>query len=634
MSRRRNTPRDRWPLALAAVFILALSLRAAHVASVAQVPLARLLIGDARSYDAWAQEIAAGDWIGKRTFYQAPLYPYTLAALYVAAGRDPMTVRWAQAVVGALACVALAVAGRAWFSERVGLAAAAMLALYPPAIFFDGIVQKAALDNLLMCTLLALLGWWAAGADRKWAFASGWTLGLFALTRENALVFAAVLAVWIPSHLRGRGWRERLAPVALTAAGMAAVLIPVGVRNAVVGGEFLITTSQSGSNFYIGNGPEANGRYVPIKPGREMPEFERLDATEVAETAAGRALTPAQVSSYWWSRTFSWMRAHPLEWVKLLATKWMLVWNRVELPDTESIEVYRDVSPLLRALGWIFGFGVLVPIACAGMVLAWRDPRRPTLLYAMLFLFAAAVALFYVFGRYRFPMVPILALFAGYAVVHLRDVARTRSAIVAAGLAAIVVNWPVVSVAGTRALSYANLGIGFAEAGRPDEAIPFYRKALDLAPREVEPRFNLALALSSSGRLDAAAAELATVLRLDPDHARAHDNYGVILARAGRVADAERHFREALRLDPTSVVSRNNLGGMALDDGRLDEAARWFEQALALQPGYLEAGLNLAIVRARQGRRDEARAQLRAILERTPDQPDALAALRELGGTP
>jgi len=53
--------------------------------------------------------------------------------------------------------VFLVLAGRRFLSERAGLIAGVLLAVYPPAIYFDGLVQKAALDNVLMCALLAVL---------------------------------------------------------------------------------------------------------------------------------------------------------------------------------------------------------------------------------------------------------------------------------------------------------------------------------------------------------------------------------------------------------------------------------------------------------------------------------------------
>ena len=63
-------------------------------------------------------------------------------------------------------------------------------------------------------------------------------------------------------------------------------------RNYSVDGGFYLTTSQFGSNFYIGNNPNADGTYASIRFGRGAPEFERLDATEVAEESVGRTLSP------------------------------------------------------------------------------------------------------------------------------------------------------------------------------------------------------------------------------------------------------------------------------------------------------------------------------------------------------
>ena len=362
---------------LAGVFVLALALRSLHTAAIGRAPFSRLLVGDGLGYDRWAASIAAGDWIGKETFYQAPLYPYALATLYATAGRDPMTIRWVQAVLGALACVLLTLAGRRWLSERAGLAAGVLLALYPPAIFFDGLVQKASLDNLLMCALLAVLGAYAASGRDRLLTAAGAVLGLFALTRENALVFLVILVAWLPFHLAGRPVGDRAKAIALLAAGVAVVLVPVGLRNKAVGGDFLITTSQAGPNFYIGNHEGATGRYLPLRPDRETYAVERIDATELAEASAGRRLTPGEVSSYWWTRSFEWIRAHPGAWVGLLAKKALVTWNRAELPDSESLEVYADYSPVLAMLAAVFGFGVLVALAAPGWPFRGLPRRVP-----------------------------------------------------------------------------------------------------------------------------------------------------------------------------------------------------------------------------------------------------------------
>jgi tetratricopeptide (TPR) repeat protein len=632
---------------LAGVFVLALALRSLHTAAVGRAPFSRLLVGDGLGYDRWAASIAAGDWIGKETFYQAPLYPYALAALYATAGRDPMTIRWVQAVMGALACVFLALAGRRWLSERAGLTAGALLALYPPAIFFDGLVQKASLDNLLMCALLAVLGAYAVSGRDRLLIAAGCVLGLFALTRENALVFLVILVAWLPVHLAGRPVKERATAIALLAAGVAVVLVPVGLRNLAVGGDFLITTSQAGPNFYIGNHEGATGRYLPLRPDRETYAFERIDATELAEASAGRKLTPGEVSSYWWSRSFAWIKAHPGAWIGLLAKKALVTWNRAELPDSESLEVYADYSPVLAALTAVFGFGVLVALAVPGMALSWSASPRPLLLYLMLFGFSAAVAVFYVFARYRFPMVPILALFAGQTLVAAFDAARAKTlvrpgaALLGAVLLGIAVACipPVVPAVGSRRLAYVNLGVGFKDAGNHEAAAAFYRKAILIAPHVAAPHRELALVLLADGKTDEAATELETALRLDPRLAAAHEDLGSIFGKRGDLVAAEREFREAYRIDPSRPTCLANLGSVARAQGRTEEAAAWYRKAIELAPSQAAYHYQLSVAYADLGRIPDAAAELELTLRLDPTQAAAhddlgvlLARRDDLGG--
>ena len=63
-------------------------------------------MGDARRYDAWAAEIAAGDLMGREVFYQAPLYPYFLGTIYTITGRSLLIVRVCQVAMAPLVRVA------------------------------------------------------------------------------------------------------------------------------------------------------------------------------------------------------------------------------------------------------------------------------------------------------------------------------------------------------------------------------------------------------------------------------------------------------------------------------------------------------------------------------------------------
>ena len=93
--------------------------------------------------------------------------------------------------------------------------------------------------------------------------------------------------------------------------------------------------------------------------------------------------------------------------------KFKLLWDSVELVDSEDQYTVADVSPPLRAAGLINHFGVLLPLSALGLVATWRDRRRLTILYLLLATYASSVLLFYVFARYRYPLVPLLAPVCG-----------------------------------------------------------------------------------------------------------------------------------------------------------------------------------------------------------------------------
>ena len=124
------------------LFVAALAIRLLYLWQIHGSPQAQVLFGDGEAYDLWARQIAAGDWLGREAFYQAPLYPYFLGVLYAVAGPSLLVVRLVQALLGSAACVLLAGAGERFFGRRAGLAAGALLALYPMAIYSDALIRR------------------------------------------------------------------------------------------------------------------------------------------------------------------------------------------------------------------------------------------------------------------------------------------------------------------------------------------------------------------------------------------------------------------------------------------------------------------------------------------------------------
>jgi tetratricopeptide (TPR) repeat protein len=397
------------------------------------------------------------------------------------------------------------------------------------------------------------------------------------------------------------------------------VLLPVAVRNYAVGGGFYLTTSQFGSNFYIGNNPKATGTYMPLREGRGTPEYERQDATELAERAAGHSLTPAEVSSYWTGQALGYITGHSAAWAKLMGRKIVLLLNATEAVDTESQETYAESSFPLAALGWIGHFGLVVPLALLGMLLAWPERRRLWILYALTASYAASILLFYIVARYRFPLVPMLILFAAEGVMRIPAFVRgtatshaRRLAVAAAVIAAVVfANWPALSAAPMQAVTEVNLGAELQAQGRTDEAIAHYRRATGLAPSNPSTFLNLGTALREQGRTNEAIEAYRRALSISPDDGDAHYNLANALMDAHRIDEALTHFAFAAKASPGSADVQNNFGIALAEAGKPSEAAAAFERAVQADPNSAKAHRNLSDMLSALGRSGEALDQLR-----------------------
>ena len=628
------------------LFATAFAVRLLYLFQIESYPLFYQLAADGRSYDEWAQRIAGGDWLGREVFYQAPLYPYFLALLQFFFGRDLWLIRMVQIVLGSASCVLMYWAGRSFFSRAAGAAAGVILALYAPAVFFDALIQKTVLDVFLIGLLLFLLG--RARQNSHWSqwLATGAVLGFLGLSRENALIWVAVLVTWIWLHFKDGGFHLRSRWIAIFLTGLNLVLLPVAMRNLSVGGEFALTTSQMGPNFFIGNNPSASGTYAPLLPGHGDPKFERQDAVGLAEQALGRNLSPGEVSRYWFGRAWEYISAHPLSWMRLMGKKWLMVWNVRELEDADDFYLYQYGSSLLNGLAGIGHFGILAPLAAMGCLLTWRRLRRLWLLHGLLLSMAVSVAAFYVFARYRFPMIPLLTLLAGAGIIEGIRLSRTKlvgrkiGALAVLVLTAVIVNSPAVGKPGPSAAGYNNLGNAFSKQDEIKRAMESYRQALQLQPNLGVAHLNLGNLWAHQGNLKDAEYHLTKAVEIDSRHAEAHYSLGNLLARQDRLESAAQHYRtaldlgflrdtvyfnlamtliklghpddageilrESLRVHPDFAPAYHALGRILAAQGKLDEAIEYFRRAVGIQAEFADAHESLGRALAQQGDKDQA----------------------------
>lgn len=622
-------PRATWRrfAAPGTVFVVALAVRCVHLYSITDLGFFTEPLSDARVFVDRAAGIAAGDWLGPADFVHAPFYAYFLGLLNLVGPAALWWPRIIQSVCGALACVSLWAIGCRLWDRRAGLLAGLALALYPPAIFFDGLIQKASL-TLSLSVLLLWLAYLAHYNSRAWRwFLVGLVLGLLALTRQNTLALVPVFLLWAWSPGGGATRRpRRFAGLATLILGLVLAVLPWAARNRVVIGDWVLSTPNLGQNFAMGNHPHATGTYLPQKRGFASAEHEQAEWTRAAEAALQRDLTPAEVSQYYFQTAVRWIQNNPEDWLRLSGKKLLMVWNAYETPDTEDYYLYCRTSPLLAALDTVFHFGVLAPLGLAGIVLTWPDRRRVWPLYLWLLVNTLGVVVFVVFARYRLPLVPVLILFAAGGVARFPSVPDRRRwwwGGLTLVVTAFVANWPVHASREPTPLAYTNHAMALAEADRYTNALEQTQVALDMDPDNVDALLMRGSVLLDMGRASDALAAYSRAHTLAPSFAGAFRGCAAAVVALGQIDDAAAYYTQALGIDPRDYRALAGLGRVRAQQGQPRQALNLLDRALAIEPTYADALLNRGNVLLMLERSADAIVDYQAALQHAPDHVDA-----------
>jgi len=124
------------------------------------------------------------------------------------------------------------------------------------------------------------------------------------------------------------------------------------------------------------------------------------------------------------------------------------------------------------------------------------------------------------------------------------------------------------------AVDHSRLGDLYMDAGRPEDAVEEYRKALEIRPGFVDIRNRMAQGYVAMGELASGVDELTLVLVEHPSFLDARVRLGAILMRMGRREEAVAEWRQCLEIDPEDRRSRAYLiaAGVRIDQVEVPSA--------------------------------------------------------------
>lgn len=517
---REGLSRPRRQLAL--LLALSVGLHAWHLACALRDPYLQHRVVDEAYYHSWGNAIASGALSGDLPFFTSPLFAYWLGLLYALGGDTLATVLVANAILG-VATVALTWgAALRLVGPRPALWAGLLVAACRAPVFYAGLAEKSALVLFLTALTVFALAW----ADKhpgKGRFAvAGVAAGTAALAHPLILVMIPAVAVHALASMRGA--RNALSVVTSYAAGALVAVAPATLHNFAKSGEVILVCWNGGAALYAGNESwNKSGLYAPPPFSMATIQSETFDYWREAERRVGHHMKPAETSAFWTHQALREMWGDPAltgeRYVRRL--RWTVGDHEIE--DSRTFAFHAERLPSLRILPW--GFGLVALLGILGALAVVRE-RRLVFLLAFIGAYAATLAFFFVYGRYRLPLLIPLAILAGTMPARATTLfheGRPRplfAAATAAILVAALVFVPPFGPPESFFVDYNNLAVVYQEQGRIEEALAEFEKAVTVRPgtdpRVTEMSTELALLFWRRGEHERSKRLLRDVLRARP----------------------------------------------------------------------------------------------------------------------
>lgn len=378
-------------------------------------------------YDVIAASIQAGEghnYQRKMYHYAAyapPVWSYLLALLLALPGETRASIQVIQGLFclgAAVTCVALVrrLGGHGFAAGMAGV----LVALQPSLLYYSVVKSDALPLNALLLSLIALAG--AILLERPHglgSFAFGLLVALATLARGTPAIAVPIVALLLFARFRIRS----LVPVALMATGLTCGLAPWLIRNAIVVGEPVITSTSS-ENFWRGNNEVATGGVMDTAGwplSTLSPNIEPYSPFSPAIRKVLAGGSEADRHRVFLAEAWRFIGAHPDRALALFLKKLRIFWWKIESDrwdySSGMTSLYEGIyrSELVLALGGV------IALLRRGPEPAGPPRAALCLVLALMVGISLLQSAFYVQGRHRFLIEPLLLVFTACGAAAVLD---------------------------------------------------------------------------------------------------------------------------------------------------------------------------------------------------------------------
>ncbi len=507
---------------------------------------------DAEYYDKLAKNIAGGKIIQDTAFFMGPLYPYFLGIIYFIFGHSLAIPRIIQMIMGLINIVFIFFIGKRIFNSRyAGCAAAFMMMAYKPQLFFEQTLLMEVMVSFFILSDILLILWAFEGKSLyKW-MAAGFVFGLSTLTRGNILLILPFAALWIIIiFYKIKLFKKGLIISLLFIISAFIGITPATIHNWISEKDFILITSNSGINLFIGNNEISKGEFFISDDFDFVSDMKGI--RKASEELGRKDLKSSEISQYWKNRALKYIKENPKMFISSAFRKFYNFWGREEIPQLYIQDLMVEQIPFLKIPG--VNFLIIGPLAIIGIVISFFHLSKEKILIIIFsFIYIISILPFFITDRYRLGIAPVLILFAAYSACLFFSLIKKKKFIfnivflIAFFILIQLFNNSEIRQKNVEKAQFLNsMGLCFLKDEKYAAAESYFKQSLAIL-QKASTMANLAtLYLKNLNNNELAYEYMYKAVRIKPNNARFNYNMGLICIELERYDEALEYFNRAV----------------------------------------------------------------------------------------
>jgi 4-amino-4-deoxy-L-arabinose transferase-like glycosyltransferase len=379
--------------------LILLGLLGGVLLSLLQGGFRRPYVGDEHDYVEAAVSILEGRGFstetGRPVIDRTPGLPVFLSAVFAVAGSDVAVARVSALAASLTIIPACYLLGLAIGGPRVATWSAATAAIFPHWLFYASAIMTDVSGAGLLTAGVALVILGRRERSRRQILAAAVLGALATLTRPTCLVFGPMAALWLAF---GRGpWGPRLGDAVSLLLPFLLLLAPWCVRTSGEAGHFVLLSTKSEEDLWIGNNPLATG--ILFKDHAYFKAVKDIKFPEIPLEREGARAARFK------SEALAYMASEPGRTAELAVIRFGEFWK-----------VYSARMPMLHNFASLTSVLPVMLLALLTAIRFMRSQCALSLLVMLILAFSLMHSVYPSIVRYRIPIEPLLLVMAVHGV--------------------------------------------------------------------------------------------------------------------------------------------------------------------------------------------------------------------------